>query len=92
MHVTLDDGMTHRRSCAHSEHRDLATEVGGFYIEMTAESVPEGLARAVRDHGASRLVVGRHHSRLGDIVHGSVVSRVRRLLPEVRIETVREES
>ena len=59
---------------------------------MTAGSVPEGLARAVRDHGASRLVVGRHRSRLGEIVHGSVVSRLQRLLPEVRIEAVREES
>ena len=93
VHVSLDDGMmTHRRSQAHAEHRDLVTEVGGFYVEMTAGSVPEGLARAVRDHGASRLVVGRHRSRLGEIVHGSVVSRLQRLLPEVRIEAVREES
>jgi two-component system, OmpR family, sensor histidine kinase KdpD len=92
VHVTLDDGMTHRRSYAHAEHRDLVTEVGGFYVEMTAGSVPEGLARAVREHGASRLVVGRHRSWLGEIVHGSVVSRLQRLLPEVRIEAVREES
>jgi two-component system sensor histidine kinase KdpD len=92
VHVSLDDGMTHRRSRAHAEHRDLVAEVGGFYVEITAGSVPEGLARAVRDHGASRLVVGRHRSRLGEIVHGSVVSRLQRLLPEVRIEAVREES
>jgi two-component system sensor histidine kinase KdpD len=92
VHVILDDGMTDRRSEAHTEHRDLATEAGGFYIELTAESVPEGLARAVRDHGASRLVVGRHRSRLGEIVHGSIVSRLQRLLPEVRIEAVREET
>ena len=92
VHVILDDGMTHRRSQAHAEHRDLVAEVGGSYVEMTAGSVPEGLARAVRDHGASRLVVGRHRSRLGEIVHGSVLSRLQRLLPEVRIEAVREES
>ncbi len=92
VHVSLADGMTHRRSQAHAQHRDSATAVGGFYVEMTAASVPEGLARAVRDHGASRLVVGRHRSRLGEIVHGSVVSRLRRLLPEVRIEMVREQS
>ena len=92
VHVSLDDGMTDRRSEAHAEHRDLVAEVGGFYVELTAGSVPEGLARAVRDHGASRLVVGRHRSRLGEIVHGSIVSRLQRLLPEVRIEAVREES
>jgi two-component system sensor histidine kinase KdpD len=92
VHVSLDDGTTHRRSQAHAEHRDLVAEVGGFYVETTARSVPEGLARAVQDHGASRLVVGRHRSRLGEIVHGSVVSRLQRLLPEVRIEAVREES
>jgi two-component system, OmpR family, sensor histidine kinase KdpD len=92
VHVSLDDEMTHRRSQAHAEHRDLVAEVGGFYVELTAGSVPEGLARAVRDHGASRLVVGRHRSRLGEIVHGSIVSRLQRLLPEVRIEAVREES
>jgi two-component system, OmpR family, sensor histidine kinase KdpD len=92
VHISLDDGMAHRRSQAHAEHRDLAAEVGGSYVEMTAESVPKGLARAVRDHGASQLVVGRHRSRLGEVVHGSVVSRLQRLLPEVRIEAVREES
>ena len=59
---------------------------------MTAGSVPEGLARAARDHGASRLVVGRHRSRLGEIMHGSVVSRLQRLLPEVRDRRIREES
>ena len=92
VHVSLDDGMTDRRSQAHAEHRDLVAEVGGFYVELTAGSVPEGLARAVRDHGASQLVVGRHRSRLGEIVHGSIVSRLQRMLPEVRIEGVREES
>ena len=92
VHVSLDDGMDHRRSQAHAEHRDLVTEVGGSYVETTAGSVPEGLARAARDHGASRLVVGRHRSRLGEIMHGSVVSRLQRLIPEVSIETVREES
>jgi two-component system sensor histidine kinase KdpD len=92
VHVSLDDGMTHRRSQAHAEHRDLVAEVGGSYVEIIAGSVPEGLARAVQDHGASRLVVGRHRSWLGEIMHGSVVSRLQRLLPEVRIEAVREES
>ncbi len=92
VHVSLDDGMTDQRSQAHAEHRDLVAEVGGFYVQLTAGSVPEGLARAVRDHGASRLVVGRHRSRLGEIVHGSIVSRLQRLLPDVRIEAVREES
>ena len=92
VHVRLDDGMADRRSQAHAEHQHLVAEVGGFYVELTAGSVPEGLARAVRDHGASRLVVGRHRSRLGEIVHGSIVSRLQRLLPEVRIEAVREES
>jgi K+-sensing histidine kinase KdpD len=92
VHVSLDEGMTDRRSQAHAEHRDLVAEVGGFYVEMTAASVPDGLAQAVRDHSASRLVVGRHRSRLGEILHGSVVSRLQRLLPEVRIEAVREES
>jgi two-component system, OmpR family, sensor histidine kinase KdpD len=64
VHVRLDDGITDRRSQAHAEHRDLVAAVGGFYVEMTAGSVSEGLARVVRDHGASRLVVGRHRSRL----------------------------
>jgi two-component system, OmpR family, sensor histidine kinase KdpD len=92
VHVSLDDGMTDRRSQAHAEHRDLVAEVGGFYVEMTAASVPEGLALAVRDRGAFRLVVGRHRSVLGELLHGSIVSRLQRLLPEVQIEAVREES
>ncbi len=92
VHVRLDDGMTDRRLRAHAEHRDLVAEAGGFYVELTAGSVPEGLARAVLEHGASRLIVGRHRSRLAEIAHGSIVSRLQRLLPEVRIEAVREES
>ena len=92
VHVSLDDAKTDRRSKNHTEYSDLVAEIGGVYVEMTAESVTEGLTRAVREHGASRLVVGRHRSRLGEIVHGSIVSRLRRLLPEVGIEAVREES
>jgi two-component system sensor histidine kinase KdpD len=92
VHVSLDDAKTDRRSQTQTEYFDLVAEIGGVYVELTAESVPEGLARAVREHGASRLVVGRHRSRLGEIVHGSIVSRLQRLLPEVRIEAVREES
>ena len=92
VHVSLDDAKTDRRSQTQTEYFDLVAEIGGVYVELTVESVPEGLARAVREHGASRLVVGRHRSRLGEIVHGSIVSRLQRLLPEVRIEAVREES
>jgi two-component system sensor histidine kinase KdpD len=92
VHVSLDDAKTDRRSHAQTEYADLVAEIGGVYVELTAGSVPEGLARAVRERGASRLVVGRHRSRLGELVHGSIVSRLQRLLPEVRIETVREES
>ncbi len=92
VHVSLDDGKNDRRSHPHTEYRDLVTEIGGVYVELTAGSVPEGLARAVRQHGASRLVVGRPRSRFREIALGSTVSRLRRLLPEVRIEAVREES
>jgi two-component system sensor histidine kinase KdpD len=92
VHVSLDDAKTDRRSHAQTEYADLVAESGGVYVELTAGSVPEGLARAVQERGASRLVVGRHRSRLGELVHGSIVSRLQRLLPEVRIETVREES
>lgn len=42
VHVSLDDELAHRRPEAHAEHRDLAAEVGGVYVELTAGSVPEG--------------------------------------------------
>ncbi len=92
VHVQLADGTSRRRSDDRDVTRHLVVQLGGSYVESVAESVPAGLAQAARDHGASTLVIGQHRSRLGEILHGSIVRRLQRLLPDVRVEAVREET
>jgi two-component system, OmpR family, sensor histidine kinase KdpD len=92
VHVLPADGVGHRREDAHDRHRDLVAELGGSYIELPAESVPDGIVQAVRNHDAQKLVVGRHRTRLGEIVRGSIVRRLERLLPDVRIVAVDEQT
>jgi two-component system, OmpR family, sensor histidine kinase KdpD len=62
-----------------------APGVGKTYA-MLAEG--RGLAEATRSRGAATVVVGRHQRRLAELAHGSVSSRLRRLLPAVSVEEV----
>ena len=48
------------------------------------------LAKAARAQGAATMVVGRRRSRLAELAHGSVSSRLRRLLPAAAVEEVRK--
>ena len=48
----------------------------------------QALADAAKAQSAATVVVGRHRSRLTELAHGSVSSRLRRLLPAVAVEEV----
>ena len=50
----------------------------------------QALADVARARVAATVVVGHHRSRLGELAHGLVAARLRRLLPEKAIEEVRK--
>jgi two-component system sensor histidine kinase KdpD len=90
VHVQIADGLTHSPSESLDRHRRLTAELGGTYTEITGSTPAQALADTARDRGAATVVVGHHRSRLGEFAHGSVSSRLRRLLPETAIEEVRD--
>jgi nucleotide-binding universal stress UspA family protein len=90
VHVQIADGLTHPKGQNLHRHRELTTKLGGSYTEMTASNPAQALADIARARDAATVVVGHHRSRLGELAHGSVASRLRRLLPEIVIEEVRK--
>jgi two-component system, OmpR family, sensor histidine kinase KdpD len=87
VHVQLGDGLA-RTTENLARHRELTAELGGTYTKIQGHAVAQDLAGAARAQGAAMVVVGRHQSRLAEFAHGSVSSRLRRLLPAVAIEEV----
>jgi two-component system sensor histidine kinase KdpD len=70
------------------EVRDLAHSLGARYDEIRSEDSVDGLAIAATDLGASTVVIGRHRSRLVQLLRGAVARRLRARLPGVTVETV----
>jgi two-component system sensor histidine kinase KdpD len=86
-HVTvLDDSPRRRRNL--DQLRDLTAELGGQFSEIHGESVPDALAEAARSAGATRVLIAPHRSRL--MSRRSVAARLRRLLPDIPIDEVRD--
>jgi two-component system sensor histidine kinase KdpD len=88
VHVQIADGLAHRPAPDLARHRELTAGLGGTYAKVQGRAVAQGLADAAQARGAATVVVGRHRSRLTELAHGSVSSRLRRLLPEMAIEEV----
>jgi K+-sensing histidine kinase KdpD len=88
VHVNVDDGFTHPSGPWLDRYRDETAAMGGTYIEIGGVRPADGLAETALARGASRVVVARHRSRLGELARGSVASRLQRLLPDTRIEVV----
>jgi two-component system, OmpR family, sensor histidine kinase KdpD len=90
VHVQIADGLAHPPSADLDRHRELTAELGGTYTEVQGSNPAEALASAARARGAATVVVGRQRSRLAELAHGSVSSRLRRLLPGTPVEEVRK--
>jgi two-component system sensor histidine kinase KdpD len=88
VHVNVADGLA-RRGAHPDRYRDQAAELGGMYTEIDATAPADALAEIARARGAHRVVVARHRTRLGELVRGSVASRLQRLLPDTTIDIVR---
>ncbi len=91
VHVNVTDGLGRRRADTLERYRDMTVAAGGRYAEMDGTSAVDTLAEAARDRHASRVVVARHRSRLGELVRGSVASRLRRRVPGIEVDEVRPE-
>lgn len=90
VHVQITDGLTHPEDQNLHRHRELTAELGGSYTEITGSNPAQALADIARARGAATVVVGHHRSRLGELAHGSVAARLRRMLAETAIEEVRK--
>jgi two-component system sensor histidine kinase KdpD len=74
-----------------SEYRGIARSLGATYNQTRSEDLVDGLAVVAGEHGASVVVVSRHRSRWVELLRGSVARRLRRRLPDVRVETVEDD-
>ena len=90
VHVEVSDGLAHQPAQDLDRHRELTADLGGTYTQIQGHVPAEALAQAARAKGAATVVVGRRRSRLAELAHGSVSSRLRRLLPAAAVEEVRK--
>jgi nucleotide-binding universal stress UspA family protein len=90
VHVQVADGLAYPARPDLDRHRELTAGLGGTYTEVTRPPPAEALAAAARAASAATIVVGHHRSRLGELAHGSVSSRLRRLLAGTAVEEVRK--
>lgn len=88
VHVQIADGLSRPGGADLDRHRELTAELGGTYADVQGASLAQALARVARARSADTVVVGRHRSRLRELVRGSVSSRLRRLLPGTTVEEV----
>jgi two-component system sensor histidine kinase KdpD len=87
VHVNPVEGLRQRDAVLERD-RALTAELGGSYIEVAGRVPSDALAEVARTRQATRVVVAQHRSRLGELTHGSVSARLRRLLPDVAVEEV----
>ncbi len=88
LHVNVADGLRPRAVAAATDYEELVEQAGGSYAAVTASGVVEALAATAREKRASHVVVARHRSRLGELVRGSVASRLRKLVPDIEVDEV----
>jgi two-component system, OmpR family, sensor histidine kinase KdpD len=89
VHVNVLDGSSSRRQRqALERNRELASELGGSYIEVEGNAPAKVLADIARARGAARVVVASHPPRLGLLRRFSFGSQLRRLLPQVTVDEV----
>jgi two-component system sensor histidine kinase KdpD len=91
VHARVSDGTARPHLDQLAHYRDLSEQLGGSYIEVEGESPARVLAEQAGARGASRLVVARHRSRLGELLRGAVASQLHRLAPDIPVEEVHEQ-
>jgi two-component system, OmpR family, sensor histidine kinase KdpD len=90
VHARAADGLVRANGDALDKYRRMTEEMGGSYTEVEGEPAARAIADVARARSASRVVVGRHRSRLAELARGSVARQLQRLLPDTPIEEVHE--
>ena len=88
VHVDLQDGLGHSPERL-DQYREMAETVGARFREVRGVDAAATLGDVALREGASRLVVGTRRSRLGNLVRGSIASRIRRRAPDLQVDEVR---
>jgi two-component system, OmpR family, sensor histidine kinase KdpD len=77
VHVRPQDGLAGPTRERLQAQRELLTSLGGGYREVVGAEVGPALVEAARSLNANQIVLGAtRRSRLGELLHGSVISTV----------------
>jgi two-component system, OmpR family, sensor histidine kinase KdpD len=90
VHAKVADGGGPTHDDVLDRYRDMSVELGGSYTEVDGASPAQALAEMARTLGATKVVVGRHRSRLSELARRSVAAQLHRLLPGTTLEEVHE--
>ncbi len=92
VHVVADDGLAARDDSALERQRRLVTELGGRCYEAVGDDPAETLARFARREKATQVVLGSSRpSRWAELMRGSTVARVTRLLGDIDVHVIASE-
>ena len=87
VHVDLQDGLGHPKERLDG-YREMAENVGARYREVHGTNPADTLGDIALRESANRVVVGTRRSRFGNLVRGSVASRIRRRVPDLQVDEV----
>jgi K+-sensing histidine kinase KdpD len=90
VHARVHDGsgVSHPEILDH--YRRLTEGLGGRFVEVEGDNVPQILADQATAREASTMVLSRHHSAFTEALRGSVPRRLSRLKPELSVVEVRK--
>ena len=89
IHVALSDGLASPNEQALADQRQLVVELGGKVHDIVAHNTAEGMAAFARQEKATQIVLGAsRRSRRHELVHGSFVARLTRLVPEIDVHVI----
>jgi two-component system, OmpR family, sensor histidine kinase KdpD len=93
VHVSSEEGLATPSSGMLEQHRRLLTEMAGAYHEVGGADTAAALTEFARAENATQLVLGAsRRSRLQELLHGSVISRVMRLSGPIDLHVIAHEA
>ncbi|HYN32330.1 MAG TPA: DUF4118 domain-containing protein, partial [Ilumatobacteraceae bacterium] len=89
VHVSVSDGLSGQNDESLAAQRKLVVELGGTVNDVVAHNTADGMATFARQEKATQIVLGAsQRSRLHEIVYGSFVARLTRLVPEIDVHVI----
>jgi len=86
-----NEALNAAQQAALAKHKQLAVDLGATVEEVALDDVADALAEYVSKMRATQLIVGHsQRSRWHELLHGSVVQRLLRRLPDVDVHVVAE--